>query len=234
MSCCTAMMSARGTMTSSTRRSRRPRMFRSMAAFARREPDLAGAGASSTPARSARIESGFQPNSARSAPREPAFAVRRAISARRHRHRQVARSLGWRAAGSPDGWTRSVSGMAISVSPRLRARRRDRARRAARGSCARAAPSSSASRVGLVIIAQQMQKAMDDEMREMMAERLALGGRLARDGLDRRSRCRRIADRRAAAAPAYRAAGNDSTLVGLSSRARAVEPRIARRRRAPR
>ena len=40
--------------------------------------------------------------------------------------------------------------------------------------------------VVLVVIAQQMEKSMDGKMREMMVERLALGDRLPRDGLDRR------------------------------------------------
>ena len=67
MSCCTAMMSARGTMTSPTRRSRRPRMFLSMVLSSGEKPVSPGAHASSTSLRSARIEPGFQPNSARSA-----------------------------------------------------------------------------------------------------------------------------------------------------------------------
>ena len=43
-----------------------------------------------------------------------------------------------------------------------------------------------ASRVVLMVIAQQMQEPMHGEMGEMVVERLALGGRLARDRLDRR------------------------------------------------
>src|SRR5690242_576031 len=67
MSCCTSMMSARGFITSPTRRSRRPRMFLSIRLSSGEKPDSPGGTRSSTSLRSARIEPCFQPNSARKA-----------------------------------------------------------------------------------------------------------------------------------------------------------------------
>ena len=66
--------------------------------------------------------------------------------------------------------------------------------RIARSSCSIV----SASRVGLVIVAQQVEKSMHGEMGEMMVERLALGRGLARDGL---VGDRDVAERFAAPAP---------------------------------
>ncbi len=59
-------MSARGTMTSSTRRSRSVRMFRSIVLSSGEKP-WPPALPSSTSLRSARIEADFQPNTVRSA-----------------------------------------------------------------------------------------------------------------------------------------------------------------------
>ena len=67
--------------------------------------------------------------------------------------------------------------------------------------------------VVLVVIAQQMEKSMDGKMREMMVERLALGDRLARDGLIGDDDVADIWGARTALLPGA-AAGNDSTLVG--------------------
>ena len=89
-------------------------------------------------------------------------------------------------------------------------------------SCARISRSSAFHDLGVVVffvvVADQMQKAVDREMAEMMIERLLLVVGLPARRLDRRWRCRRAcaAHRRARAGPVGCKAGNDSTLVGLS------------------
>ena len=68
--------------------------------------------------------------------------------------------------------------------------------------------------VGLVIIADQMQKAMDDEMGQMVVERLAFQ---ARPRAPRSPRPARFAQHRRQRSPRRGGkAGKDSTLVGLS------------------
>jgi hypothetical protein len=71
ISCWTAMMSARGTMTSTTRRSRRPRMFCSMTLSLGEKP-VSPAPALRTSVRLARMEPALNPNSTRNAhPNQP-------------------------------------------------------------------------------------------------------------------------------------------------------------------
>ncbi len=65
MSRFTAMMSARGTITSAMRRSRSPRMLRSMVRSMAEKLVSSGVVASSTTWRSARSDPGFHPNSER-------------------------------------------------------------------------------------------------------------------------------------------------------------------------
>ena len=89
--CCTAMMSARGTITSSTRRSRRPRMFLSIVRSFGEKP-VSPAPSSSTSLRSARIDAGLPAEERAQRPRQPAVAVlARDLARARHRHRQIAR-----------------------------------------------------------------------------------------------------------------------------------------------
>ena len=122
---------------------------------------------------------------------EDVSRARSVTSAARHRPRAGCGFVaGWRC----QAW-RSLSGLA-------RGRHRDRERRAAREFRSRAIPSSSASRIVLVVVAEQMQKAVHREMREMMLERLAFGAASRAvvsigddDVAEQRRRCARCAAR---------------------------------------
>ena len=109
MSCCTAMMSARGIMRSPTRRSRRPRMLRSIRLSSGEKPDSPGVMASSTSLSSARVV----PGASRTACgwRAPASS-RRSRRARRHRHGQIARLVARRLGLVRDRSQASRSGIA--------------------------------------------------------------------------------------------------------------------------
>ena len=86
MSCCTAMMSARGSMTLSIRHSRRPRIFLSIAASSGEKPD-SGCSAVRTSSKSARVVADFQPNRMRIDAREPALTR---LAGCRQYHRETA------------------------------------------------------------------------------------------------------------------------------------------------
>ena len=175
MSCCTATMSPRGTMTSSIRRPRSARMFWIMVRSSGETPASPGPAASSTTSMSAR--------SVRSSSRTArAPAARRSLRSRRRRaadgHRKIALLvLAARRLSRPAGRV-GVRHVAVSVGARVRIRDRETLENLAFHPfhLFRVA-------VVFVVIAEQMQKPVNGEMREMVPERLAFGHRLARDGL---------------------------------------------------
>ncbi len=112
---CTAMMSARGTMTSTIRRSRNPRMLLSILRSVGEKP-VSPAGVSSTSLRSARMVLGFQPKIARSARASQPSPLSRVAWLGRDTGTGKFRDEPAAADGSL-GIGESVSGMAIRCQP---------------------------------------------------------------------------------------------------------------------
>src|SRR5215510_404664 len=162
---CTAMISARGTMTSATRRSRSPRMFLSIVRSVGEKP-VSPAPSSSTSLRLARMVLDRNPRIARSVRLSQPSAFSGATGAGRGtgtgRLRDALGSLGL--AGSESGIAARPIGIGY-MKP---------------GKDGGFEPFH---RVRLVIVgvivAGEMQKSMHREVRQMMRERLALGARLA-------------------------------------------------------
>src|SRR3954464_481903 len=170
MSRFTATISARCTMTSAMRRSCRPRILRSMVRSMAEKPTSSGVEASSTTCRSSRTEPGFQPNSVRMARLSQFSEAGRntSPSCTTAGRLRVFFGLSW--VGSESG----ISGHPVPVGVGVgdTELRQDRAL-------------ESFHRLGLhvvfVVIADQMQKAMDGEMAEMVVDRpLFLVGLAAR------------------------------------------------------
>ena len=178
-------------------------MVRSMA----EKPTSSGVEASSTTCRSSRTDPGFQPNSVRIARVSQLSAAGRSTSpscttAGRLR---VLRGLSW--VGSESGIF-SLTRVPIRIRIGNAELRQD-------------LPLEAFHRFGVVVffvvVADQMQEAMDRQMAEMMIERLLFVVGLPARGLigdgDVAEHARRIVG---AAGPVGCSAGNDSTLVGLS------------------
>ena len=158
----TAMMSARGTITSATRTSCRPRTFLRIARSCGVKSALAPA-SSSASSMSSRTEAGPRPNRPRSRSNKPGMRFASADRARPARRRR-ARSF-WRFAHAL-GSAECVGAVGVGdAEPRQNARLH-RLHRFGVG-------------VVLVVEADQMQEAVDDEMAIMVGERLALLLRLA-------------------------------------------------------
>src|SRR5262245_7473379 len=165
MSRCTAMMSARGTMTSATRRSRSPRMFLSIVRSVGEKP-VSPAPSSSTSLRLERTVLDRSPRIARSVRLSQPSALSGATGAGRGtgtgRLRDALGSLGL--AGSESGMDARTIGIG-DIKP---------------GEDGGFEPFHRVRLVILgVIVAGKMQKSMHRQVRQMMRERLALGARLA-------------------------------------------------------
>src|SRR2546423_6090180 len=181
MSCCTAMMSARGTITSSTLRPRSARMLVSMTRSCGEKPVSPKAPFSSTVCRSARAELGFQLNSARTTRVSQLSPGSRAGGCRMTAGRFTRCALGSLRLGA------SVSGMAASAPrflqsvrnrglvPQVRIRYAE-----AREDVALQLFHCFGGGGGVVVVAQQVEKALHREIDEMMVERLVFFGPLAR------------------------------------------------------
>src|SRR5215472_11825056 len=171
MSCSTATISARGTITSSTRRSRKSRMLVSIARSSGEKP-VSPEAASSTISRSSRIEPGFQPNSARSMRASqvlsPSRAAARGGDTTTGRWVRSGRS---RRLGGP-GSAMEVGGWSIGV-----------ANAKAREQHALELFHLGRLRIGLVVVADQVQETMNGKVGDMIAERFGGGGRLGLRGL---------------------------------------------------
>src|SRR4051794_13029275 len=167
MSRLTATMSARCTITSAMRRSCRLRMLRSMVRSMAEKPTSSGVEASSTTCRSSRTEPGFHPNSVRIARVSQFSAAGRMTSpggttAGRLR---VLRGLSW--VGSESAISIHPFPVREGISIRIRIGnaelRQDLLLESFHGFGVV---------VFFVIVADQMQEAMDRQMAEMMIERL--------------------------------------------------------------
>src|SRR3954470_7559214 len=161
-------MSARCTMTSAMRRSCRPRILRSMVRSIAEKPTSSGVEASSTTCRSSRTEPGFQPNSVRMA-RVSQFSAAGRItspSCTTAGRLRVFFGLSWVGSESAISGRPVLTGIGIGDAERAE----NLALQVFHGL-----------RLGLalVIVADQMQEAVDREMAEMMLERLLLVIRLA-------------------------------------------------------
>src|SRR4051794_10856623 len=173
MSRLTATMSARWIITSAMRRSCRPRMLRSMVRSMAEKPVSSGVEASSTTCRSSRTDPGFHPNSVRMARVSQLSAVGRITSpccttAGRLR---VLRALSW--VGSESG---IFLGFPIAVRIGIRDPQLPE-------DLALEAFHRLGFAVGLVVVADEVQKAMDREMAEVMVERFLFVIGLAAGGL---------------------------------------------------
>src|SRR5579862_4672877 len=163
MSLLTAMMSARCTMTSAMRRSCSDRMLRSMVRSTAVKPTSSGADASSTTCRSSRTEPGFQPNSVRIA-RTSQFSLAgrpTSLAGTTAGRLRVLRGLSW--TGSESGISIHPFPFRIGIgNPELR-QNRDLERFHLLGFL-----------VCLVVIADQMQEAVNGKVTQMMQERFGL------------------------------------------------------------
>src|SRR5580704_4390964 len=162
MSRLTAIMSARCTMTSAMRRSCRPRMLRSMARSTAVKPTSSGCEASSTTCRSSRTEPAFHPNRVRMARSSQLSAIGRPTSfggttAGRLR---VLRGLSWVGSESAISVHPFPVRIGIGNAELLQNLRLQGFHLFSVG-------------VVLMIVADQMQKAVDRKVAQMMLERLS-------------------------------------------------------------
>src|SRR5262249_2568782 len=177
MSCRTAMMSARGTMTFMIRRSRSPRMFRSMVRSAGEKPN-SPACVSKASLRSARVVLGFQPKIVRSARANQLFSGAGALGCGTGTGRlRVAPAAGsLEPGGSGSGIAMLAPGVACKVGIGHPELGEDRGFESLHD----VGPV-----VGLVIVAGEMEKSVHRQMRQVMRKRFALGARFTVGGLVR-------------------------------------------------
>ena len=221
------MMSPRGTMTSSIRRPRSARMFRIIVRSSGETPASPGPAASSTTSMSARVGPFLQPRNARAMRAKkpslsPAIGAATGTGRLRCSFGAAAGSAG-RPGASDWAWAFHWH-ISVGGGPRrVRVRHRE-------------APENPALQafhlfgvaVVLVVIAEQVQKPVDGEVGQVVAERLALGLRLAGGRLIGDDDVTNIWDRRAGFVGSFLrrffcrlcdgpagAAGNDSTLVAV-------------------
>src|ERR1700730_14590588 len=192
ISCCTATMSARGTMTLSTRHSRSPKIFLSMAASSGEKPDC-GCSAVRTCSRSARVAAAFQPNRMRmtrvSQPSCGSSGCATTIG--RARCSPSGGALGGRGLRNGGGlWLLALASNLRRISALASGLFHDLARMPIRIRDVEVPQDFTLGllhnlRVGVfvVIVSDEVQKTMHRQMGKMMRERLALGTGFASDGL---------------------------------------------------
>src|SRR5277367_1185238 len=199
MSCCTATISARGTITRSIRVSRKPRIFLSMVASSGEKPDC-GCSPVKTSSRSARVDATFQPNRMRmTRVSQPSFgSVASGITIGRAR---FSLSLGSLRTGNCVIIGIQQPGKILEFACALFMRTRLLRKTVGLFGGDRVAPVRVGDfelpqnvafglfhfqriRIALVIVADEMQKTMHGKMGNMMGERLVLAASLTLDRLE--------------------------------------------------